>query len=489
MATLPQLQPGERLRRRGKPSKLKLDLAAARIEHKYPDGIAPLDSQVGGHAFGDKKDTVGMLRAGDGCVLKPVEQPLLGEREIAFYERLQDSRDPLMAELRQYTPSYHGTIELEIFNRRVKFLKLKDITAGMTEPCVMDVKIGKRTWDPLAGPEKKAAEERKYVESKKAYGFCIPGFQIYRLSSSYVKKYGKDFGKKLNKESVVDAMEIFLNGTPGNPPCRDLVLQFLSHLWKILSFFRSQKQLRFYSSSVLLAYDAKRLRHTIRMKTLSNEGRMSPSGIGPMNFDTYLKSPSILRTSSFCSSSCDTGFSGQLTKNGPLFVTKAKNLSPATTPPLSPALVRKNRENALKRSQSLKRSGSLRSTSSSDKQKPGSPRPGTPPLTLRHHDPDRTQYENLDRTSTGGKGLNMVIGKLCRTHSLCNNFDKDIIKIKEEYATLLDELSTTPEEKQNWVRISMIDFTHVFPAESDIVDTNYLEGIENLIKLLETFLA
>ncbi|XP_024941506.1 inositol polyphosphate multikinase isoform X3 [Cephus cinctus] len=204
MATLPQLQPGERLRRRGKPSKLKLDLAAARIEHKYPDGIAPLDSQVGGHAFGDKKDTVGMLRAGDGCVLKPVEQPLLGEREIAFYERLQDSRDPLMAELRQYTPSYHGTIELEIFNRRVKFLKLKDITAGMTEPCVMDVKIGKRTWDPLAGPEKKAAEERKYVESKKAYGFCIPGFQIYRLSSSYVKKYGKDFGKKLNKESVVD---------------------------------------------------------------------------------------------------------------------------------------------------------------------------------------------------------------------------------------------------------------------------------------------
>jgi len=34
----------------------------------------------------------------------------------------------------------------------------------------------------------------------------------------------------------------------------------------------------------------------------------------------------------------------------------------------------------------------------------------------------------------------------------------------------------------------MIDFTHVFPADDSDLDFNYLEGIENLIKLLSTFI-
>lgn len=29
----------------------------------------------------------------------------------------------------------------------------------MLDPCIMDIKIGKRTWDPLASPEKRLAEE------------------------------------------------------------------------------------------------------------------------------------------------------------------------------------------------------------------------------------------------------------------------------------------------------------------------------------------
>lgn len=29
----------------------------------------------------------------------------------------------------------------------------------MLDPCIMDIKIGKRTWDPLASPEKILAEE------------------------------------------------------------------------------------------------------------------------------------------------------------------------------------------------------------------------------------------------------------------------------------------------------------------------------------------
>lgn len=86
----------------------------------------------------------------------------------------------------------------------VKFLELEDIAEGMSEPCIMDIKIGQRTWDPLAGAEKQNAEDSKYAASKKAYGFCIPGFQVYRLDSGKLQKFDKAYGKSLNEQSVVD---------------------------------------------------------------------------------------------------------------------------------------------------------------------------------------------------------------------------------------------------------------------------------------------
>lgn len=40
------------------------------------------------------------------------------------------------------------------------------------------------------------------------------------------------------------------------------------------------------------------------------------------------------------------------------------------------------------------------------------------------------------------------------------------------------------ETKCNWVKVRMIDFTHVFPAENNDLDRNYRDGIQMLIQLL-----
>lgn len=48
----------------------------------------------------------------------------------------------------------------------------------------MDIKIGQRTWDPLADEEKIKCEQSKYYECKQGLGFCIPGFQVYDLGES-----------------------------------------------------------------------------------------------------------------------------------------------------------------------------------------------------------------------------------------------------------------------------------------------------------------
>lgn len=64
---------------------------------------------------------------------------------------------------------------------------------------------------------------------------------------------------------------------------------------------------------------------------------------------------------------------------------------------------------------------------------------------------------------------------------------QDLKSIKENYAFMLDNLIDGHEVKE-WGLVKMIDFAHVFPAEADCLDSNYLFGVENLVKVFEDFL-
>lgn len=55
-----------------------------------------------------------MLKHKDGYVLKPIEKPVYGEREIKFYEGLQSATDNVSVELRKFVPKYLGTTTLRI---------------------------------------------------------------------------------------------------------------------------------------------------------------------------------------------------------------------------------------------------------------------------------------------------------------------------------------------------------------------------------------
>ncbi|KMQ93265.1 inositol polyphosphate multikinase, partial [Lasius niger] len=339
----------------------------------FPDGLNPLECQMAGHPFDGDRHTIGMLVCRrTGFVLKPATKAILGEREIAFYEKLKNSHDSTIVQLKKFVPHYFGTTELRVFNKRTKFLKLRDITEGMAEPCVMDIKIGRRTWDPLATPEKRATEELKYAESKRAYGFCITGFQVYCLSTGRLKKFDRDYGKKLDAKGVVEALKTFLNITPERPACRQLIFELLSFLGRIMLFFRIQQKYRFYSSSLLVAYDARKLRQCCRFDNDDSNNQM----------DSRAKSAFSPSTSHITS---DTNVSEQV----------------ALTASVSNAGTKRNWIEEQRSRPILKRS--------------------------------------------------------------------DIRNI---------------ENKRNWVRVNMIDFTHVFPADNSDLDLNYLEGIENLIKLL-----
>lgn len=129
---------------------------------KIPSGYAIMNHQVAGHTFQVGTDEIGMLKSiDDGSVLKPGGSPMCAAREIKFYEQLLTTTDPNLQVLKEFTSEFRGTQTLNVGNKAVKFIRLTDLTHGMLEPCVIDLKMGRRTWDPMATEEKKNAEEGK----------------------------------------------------------------------------------------------------------------------------------------------------------------------------------------------------------------------------------------------------------------------------------------------------------------------------------------
>lgn len=62
--------------------------------------------------------------------------------------------------------------------------------------------------------------------------------------------------------------------------------------------------------------------------------------------------------------------------------------------------------------------------------------------------------------------------------------------MKDNYALLLDDLISEehPAGREMWANVKMIDFAHVFTVTGAEPDANYLEGIENVVKIFERLL-
>lgn len=213
------------------------------------------------------------------------------------------------------------------------------------------------------------------------------------------------------------ALETFLNITPEKPACRQLIAKLLSILCQIMLFFRTQRQYRFYSSSLLVAYDAQRLR------------RCPPDDEDPDN--RIIESVSSDRTV----------------------------VSDAAAPEKIAALHSSSIASTVPTERTAKRS--------------------------------RTEVlaSPLRRSVSLSTGFVETIGdeKISNQSGSCSSDAKaDRRRLYRPSAPA----ATSTKDECDWVRVNMIDFTHVFPADDDgSLDLNYLEGIENLIELLKSFVS
>lgn len=237
--------------------KKALQIITTDIWAKAAEGHVDPLNQVAGHGSWD--DDARMLIDKEGCILKPVQAPPRGEREIAFYETITNSTDPGVHAFEKFTPKYFGVkTRRNSKGDETEFLVIENLTKGMKKACVMDIKIGAKTYNPEASEEKKAQEDAKYVGTKKPLGFSVLGMNVFTGESHQdAKVLDKEFGKTLSKENVKDVVKHFLNTEENDPEVVSIIAgSFLSQLKEILALFRKQTVFHLFGSSLLFLYDA-----------------------------------------------------------------------------------------------------------------------------------------------------------------------------------------------------------------------------------------
>lgn len=135
---------------------------------------------------------------------------------------------------------------------RENFLCMTDHHVHCRLPCIMDVKMGRVTYDPMASHSKMLEQIQKYPR------LCDFGFRILGIRTPEFTRR-KDYGRRLDgQEQVFEAFENFLR--PLETSHRKVVVtdRMVNILERLLEWFetKSGNQLRFYGTSLLFVYDA-----------------------------------------------------------------------------------------------------------------------------------------------------------------------------------------------------------------------------------------
>lgn len=72
-------------------------------------------------------------------------------------------------------------------------------------------------------------------------------------------------------QAILSALKLYLNADSGLS--RQLITSILTQLWNIQKWMHSQKVFQFYSSSILIVYDARKLRQVLEMQKRQNSSQ------------------------------------------------------------------------------------------------------------------------------------------------------------------------------------------------------------------------
>ncbi|OQR86580.1 inositol polyphosphate multikinase [Achlya hypogyna] len=225
---------------------------------RRPSGpqLEDLHHQVGGHSGADTG-----FKLYNGRVLKRFQNGSRGEREGAFYVAVQ-----AVPSLLPFVPAYYGDVSLDVDGATIRsmflpvlrltfgvgFMELENLVADLAQPCVMDIKVGTKSYEPTASEAKIALEQAKFP-LQATVGFRLLGFQTHRRGAC--ERYDRSFCKAL--QTMPDVLDAVVKYFPDDPAARAVVVaKLMTKLEALLSWLETNVCYHFIASSLLFVYDA-----------------------------------------------------------------------------------------------------------------------------------------------------------------------------------------------------------------------------------------
>ncbi|EGV64206.1 inositol polyphosphate kinase kcs1 [Yamadazyma tenuis] len=192
-------------------------------------------NKIGGHSIIYKYDKY--------IIKEIMEEHLMYEKIMANYPQLS-----------QYLPLYLGTVKLQLNHEVKDYIVLEDLTNELSQPFVVDLKMGTRQYGIHSPPEKVKSQKLKCKNSTSlSLGIRLCGLQIINKKGNF-ELYDKYYGRQLNATGFLNNLVRFLN----NKSRYTLLIKCLKvveHLKSISSMIESLDYFRLYGSSILIIYD------------------------------------------------------------------------------------------------------------------------------------------------------------------------------------------------------------------------------------------
>ncbi|KZV46464.1 inositol polyphosphate multikinase beta-like [Dorcoceras hygrometricum] len=169
------------------------------------------NNQVAGHRAGDGK--LGPLIDDSGRFYKPLQADGRGPNEVTFYASFS-SNTKIPDHIREFFPNFYGTqlVEASDGSGLKPHLVLQDLNFGRINPSVTDIKIGSRTWSPLAPEEyiQKCLKKDRETSSL-SLGFRLSGLQIFDNGNSKLWKPDRKSVQSLSAGEVKLLLKKFVS--------------------------------------------------------------------------------------------------------------------------------------------------------------------------------------------------------------------------------------------------------------------------------------
>ncbi|KAI9337534.1 hypothetical protein BDR26DRAFT_838567 [Obelidium mucronatum] len=132
---------------------------------------------------------------------------------------------------------------------------MENVLDGMSNPSIIDVKLGTRLYGREATEAKQLRmEEQARITTSGETGLRICGMKVFHPVEGQYKHYTREYGRSLTVETLLDGFREFFSQVGDSHRQSLIIQQCITQLKEILDVVKAT-ECRLYASSILMAFD------------------------------------------------------------------------------------------------------------------------------------------------------------------------------------------------------------------------------------------